>query len=202
MKFLSAAFWLFLLTVGCLSQTQLNPQAVELIEKKWDVEIRNPRLDEDPFRDIKDTEQEIKDRKQTIREETIRAKRGMPPVQPRRSPRQPRSGLETITTSYVYRAKFKNTGKKTIRTLTWEYVFFDPETKVEVGRRRFESKVKIAPGKTQMVIKRLGSPPTNIINVTQVGKNVQDQYVEQVIIQSIRYADGSVWTAPVAGKMN
>jgi hypothetical protein len=202
MRFLSAAFWLVLLTVGCLSQTSSNSPAVEVIQKKWEIQIRNPRLDEDPLRASKDTAREINDRRETLQEEAIRIERGLPSAPPRRSARQPRASLAPIMTSYIYKVKFKNTGNKAIRTLVWEYVFFDPETKAEVGRRRFESKVNIAPGKIKTVTRRSGSPPTATINVAQAGKNPTEQYAEQIIVQRIQYSDGSIWKEPVAYKKN
>jgi hypothetical protein len=108
--------------------------------------------------------------------------------------REARPGRPTV--EYIYRAKVNNTGSKAIRKMVWEYVFFDPATQKEVGRRRYENKVNIRPGKSSNVIARSLTPPTGTIDANQVGKQPKDQYSEQIVIQRIEYADGSVWLRP------
>jgi hypothetical protein len=101
-----------------------------------------------------------------------------------------------VSVEYLYEAKFMNTGERKIRKLVWEYVFFEPGTQNEVGRRQIESKVSINPGKIGSVAVRSASPPSGIVSVSQTGKKPQEQYSEQVVIKSIEYDDGSVWQRP------
>ena len=105
------------------------------------------------------------------------------------------SMCDACAVAYVYEVKIRNTGEKRIRTLTWEYVFFEPGTELEVGRRRFVSRVNIPPGRTGNVVMRSTSPPTGTFDAAKAGKKSSDQYAEQVVIQSVVYADGSVWQA-------
>src|SRR5215813_11696065 len=46
------------------------------------------------------------------------------------------------TAFFVYSAKLKNTGPKTIEGIAWDYIFLDPATNAEVGRRQLLSLAK------------------------------------------------------------
>ena len=166
---------------------------VIVLQKKWREEFHNAALEEDEFKIQKEREQQELARINLEKQNKINNQQGMPTKTapaPKLSKRD--SG---ISVAYLYEVKFKNTGAKEIRTLTWEYVFFEPATNREVGRRWFASNVRIGSGKTKTVVERSSSPPTGSIDASKVGKMSQDQYSEQVIIQSISYADGSEWKA-------
>jgi hypothetical protein len=94
---------------------------------------------------------------------------------------------------FIYEFTVKNTGAKTILELVWEYSFSDPGTQRKVGRRQYKSKVKIRPGMTAKLVERSSLPPIGTIGATQAGQNSHDQSQEQMVIQSIKYADGCVW---------
>ena len=94
---------------------------------------------------------------------------------------------------FIYKFTVKNTGSKIIRHLVWEYSFTDPATQRKVGVRQYKSSVKIRPGMTADLVVRSSLPPIGTINATQAGQNSQDQSPEQMVIQRIKYADGSVW---------
>lgn len=95
---------------------------------------------------------------------------------------------------FIYEFTVKNTGSKIIRKLVWEYSFTDPATQQTIGRRQYKSNVKILPGMTAKLVVRSTLPPVGTINAAQAGgQNAQDQLPEQMVIQSIKYADGSVW---------
>lgn len=94
---------------------------------------------------------------------------------------------------YLYEFTVRNTGTKTIRKLAWEYSFIDPTTKQKVGRRQYKSNVKILPGATSKLVVRSSLPPIGTINARQAGPGTQDQKPEQMVIESIKYDDGSVW---------
>jgi hypothetical protein len=96
-------------------------------------------------------------------------------------------------TGFIYEFTVKNTGAKIIRHLIFEYAFTDPGTQQTVGRRQYKSKVKIRPGMTANVVVRSSLPPIGTINATQTGQDSQDQSPEQMVIERIKYADGSVW---------
>jgi hypothetical protein len=197
MKIINLVLLLFLLAGGASAQAVSTPSdapGVAVIEKNWRREMRNPALEEDPLRPNREQAEMERAMKQNQRDNALRNNIGLPPLPP--PPRVPSSRSDdtpSLTIEYVYRAKISNTGTKAIRKLVWEYVFFDPSTQREVGRRRNESKVNISPGKTSNVVVRSASPPAGTVNVAQTGKKSQEQYSEQVVIQRIEYADGSVW---------
>lgn len=174
------------------SEQPAKPDVI-VLQKKWREEYRNAALEEDQFKIQKEREQQERARIDLERQNAIKNQQGMPPTlppAPRLSKRE-----QGISVAYIYEVKFKNTAAKEIRTLTWEYVFFDPGTNREVGRRRFVSKVGIGAGKTKTVVERSSSPPTGAIDAAKAGKKSQDRYSEQVMIQSLGYADGSEWKA-------
>lgn len=94
---------------------------------------------------------------------------------------------------FIYEFTIKNTGSKIIRKLVWEYSFTDPVTQQTVGRRQFRSSVRILPGRTAKLVTRSSLPPVGTINAARAGQNSHDQSPEQMVIQRIKYADGSVW---------
>lgn len=166
---------------------------VIVLQKKWREEYRNAALEEDQFKIQKEREQEERARIDLDRQNAIKNQQGMPPTIP---PAPKLSKRERgVSIAYLYEVKFKNAGVKEIRTLTWEYVFFDPSTNREVGRRRFTSNVRIGSGKTKTVVEHSSSPPTGAIDASKAAKKSQEQYSEQVIIQSLVYADGYEWKA-------
>jgi hypothetical protein len=187
---------LFLFAICASAQTSSNPSAgpeVTVIQKKWSMDVRNPALEKDPVKAMKEREEEERKRKEADSLNDKRTQQGMraavKPV-PMNRPKMEDHGLSV---TYVYEVKVRNTGAKPIRAITWEYVFFDAGTKQEVGRQRFESKVSINPGKTKNLVERSPSSPTGTIDATKAGKKSGDQYSEQVVIQSVRYDDGTVW---------
>jgi len=86
---------------------------------------------------------------------------------------------------YLYEAKIKNTGVKTIRAIVWEYSLFDPETNVEVGRHRFSGKTTVRSGKTVNLIGRSTKPPTGIVEVTKSGVRSRITYHERIVIHGL-----------------
>ena len=94
---------------------------------------------------------------------------------------------------FVYEFTVKNTGAKIIREVVFEYSFTDPGTQRTVGRRQYKSKVKILPGMTAKVVVRSSLPPIGTINAAKAGQNPQEQSPDQMVIQTIKYADGSMW---------
>jgi len=190
---------LFLFALCASAQALSNPSAgsnVTVIQKKWRIEVRNPALEKDPLKAMKERAEAERQRKDTERMNEILIEKGMPTNTPAVRVPARETGARGISFTYVYEVMVRNTGQKGIRKLIWEYVFFEPGTEIEAGRRRFVSKVSISPGRTRNVVVRSSSPPTGTIDASKAGKKPRDQYSEQVVIQSVEYADGSVWEAP------
>jgi hypothetical protein len=94
---------------------------------------------------------------------------------------------------FVYEFTVKNTGEKIIRHIAFEYSFTDPRTQQTVGRREYKSKVKIRPGMTAKIVVRSSSRPLGTVSVAQAGRDPHELSPEQMVIQRIKYDDGSVW---------
>lgn len=128
-----------------------------------------------------------------IQDNEERARRGLPPE---RAPSHSPPELIVRTSKYnlyIYEVNMKNTGNKKIRSVTWDYVAFERGTNREMGRRNFVSKVNIRAGEEKKVTEKSTSPPAYIVGAAVVVNDPSDQYIEEVIIRSIEYADGSVW---------
>jgi hypothetical protein len=168
------------------------PPDLVVLQKKWHSYTRNPALDADPFNANEDFETVRQEQRVNEIRNTIRARgneaREPPPVHASKigSP----DSKQVVT--YVYSAKVKNTGAKTIRVIDWGYTFLDPETRQELGRHPYTTKVKIRPGQDSELTGRSANPQTSTINVKNAGKEMG----EQVVIYRIEYDDGSVWQPP------
>ena len=196
MRLLCSTIVLFVFAVCGSAQTPANKSAepnVTVVQKKWRIDVRNPKLEKDPVQTMNDRETAERQRKDAIRTNDILAERGMPSETTQVPGAVRDTDRSGITILYVYEIKLRNTGAKRIRKIMWDYVFFEPGTETEVGRRRFISKVNISPGGTGNVVARAAAPPTSTVNARTAGKKPEEQYSEQVVIQRVEYADGSVW---------
>ena len=191
MRLLCSTIVPLLFAVSVSAQT-VEPD-VTVLEKKWRIEIRNPQLDKDPIQAMQDRDLQERQRKGSERTNEIRSEQGMPAPtsQVPDADRNARSSGTPVL--YVYEMKLRNNGAKVIRKLTWDYVFFEPGTETELGRRRFISKVNINPGGTSNVVVRAAAAPTRTVDARRAGKKPQDQYSEKIIIQRVEYVDGSAW---------
>ena len=199
MKVLYLVIVLLFLVVEISAQALSNSSDtsnVIVIQKKWRLEVRNPALDEDPHRANNEQRQAEYDRRENVRQNELRIQRGKSPEiapPPRRNTSE--RAVSNYLARYIYELKVKNNGEKAIRTIVWEYVFFEPGTEVIVGQRQFVSKVSISPCKTKNIVARSASPPTETINATKAPGKSREQYSEQIVIQTIEYEDGSLWKA-------
>jgi hypothetical protein len=94
------------------------------------------------------------------------------------------------TISYVFKymtkATLKNRGAKTIKAISWEYVFADPESGKEIKRFKIQSAQQIQPGATETLTKEIGLSPKENTRSLNSGR-------QSVTITRIEYTDGSVW---------
>lgn len=197
MKYLFLVFSLLFITIEASAQIGLNESGLILLEKKWQIMPSSAvlsALNEDPFRANAETNRVIQDRKDNLRENEIRRRQGLPIEAPRVRFRAMNSAYRNSNlNSYTYQIKVENKGTKKVQTVVWDYVFFDRTTNQEVGRHQFTSKTNLKPGKTDKLVIKFGTAPTNVVHVKNAGKKPRDQYVERVIIRSVSYKDGSVW---------
>ena len=196
----------------------VDAPTVTVTQISWRKEVFIPALYDDPMRINQDRDDLERDQKATSRANVDRAKQGQTqiplptkkiasntpvgstpmgtpigdePAGNQNLPAKSDPGVSSI--HYLYEAKIKNTGVKTIRAIVWEYSLFDPETNVEVGRHRFSGKTTVRSGKTVNLIGRSTKPPTGIVEVTKSGVGSRITYHERIVIQRIEYDDGTFW---------
>ncbi len=193
MKALNLMLLLLLVTGSAVAQSSSNTQdapGVVVVEKRWRMIERNPKLEEDPL--AINTQQANLERaqKEAIRENAARASASQParPIPTQSSMPVVKTGRSSPWVEYVYEIKVSNNGTKTIRKLFWEYVASTPNSQPRAGRRHFVSKIKIRPGQTRKLTERSPFPPLGVVDARQ------EKAAEQVLIQKIEYTDGSVWT--------
>ncbi len=97
---------------------------------------------------------------------------------------------------FVYKASVQNNGQKTIKSIDWDYVFFDLGTNNEVGRRQFTSEQKIPPGRARELSFFIPHPPTKTISIEALDKHERDGLGERVELIRIQFSDGTSWQLP------
>jgi hypothetical protein len=97
---------------------------------------------------------------------------------------------------FMYKVTVKNSSSKTIKSIDWDYVFFDRATESELGRREFTSDEKVSPGKSKELTVVISKPPTQTISLTSLNSNERDRMLERVSLVRIEYTDGTVWQRP------
>lgn len=174
------------------SATTPAPPDLIVLQKQWKSHVRNPALDADPFEGNNGFETARQEQRANEIRNTIRARgneaREPPPVTNNKIGNPDSKQIVT----YVYSAKVKNTGAKTIRVIDWGYTFLDPETRQEIGRHLYTTKVKIRPGQDSELVGSSRKPQTSTVNVKSAGKEPG----EQIVIYRVQYEDGSVWQPP------
>ncbi|MDX6446083.1 MAG: hypothetical protein QOH71_3157 [Blastocatellia bacterium] len=94
--------------------------------------------------------------------------------------------------AYTYEIRVRNTGTKTIRKLVWAYSLSDPAVG-NLRSREYKSKTNIRPGGIKNLFAD-GGPPRGVVSVNQASLGQPEGSPDQVIIERVEYADGSVWT--------
>lgn len=191
---------LFLVASGALAQTSPDlpgPFDLVVLEKRWQKEIRNPALDEDPFAANDEHKELERAQKDNAIRNASRIKGGESPLPTLPDSQPAKADVEGPSTRYAYRVKVRNTGSKTITGIVWDYFFFNPETLEEAGHRSFTHRLKMGPGKGGELIGHSGSPPVRLIDATKPVKDPGANYAEKIVIRRIEYADGSAWLRPL-----
>ena len=88
-------------------------------------------------------------------------------------------------------ALLRNTGQKTIKSVTWKYLFYKDEKRTEVvGSYRFHSGTRIEPGASVRLKE----------SVAATSEPRQRTNYQAVNIIRVKYADGTVWQAAEISK--
>jgi hypothetical protein len=94
---------------------------------------------------------------------------------------------------FAYRIKVQNPGDKAVEIVFWEYQFQDPANPDLVARRQFLCGVNIPAGKGKELEGFSLSGPSDVINVKTLADNAAKPFKENVLINRVEYADGSIW---------
>lgn len=87
---------------------------------------------------------------------------------------------------YTAKVNLRNLATKTIKSVEWNYVFVDPESRKELKRYKFLSKQQIAPNEAQTLVKDIFfnlKDNTRHLNIGQ----------QKILLARIEYTDGSSW---------
>jgi hypothetical protein len=107
---------------------------------------------------------------------------------------QPSSSKKRDATRYSYQVKIKNVGEEPISGFDWEYLFVDSVQQTPLGRHRFLTFRRVAPGKSSTLESTSLAPPTRVINAAR-GKNPGKEFEERITVKCVAYSDGRVrWT--------
>lgn len=95
--------------------------------------------------------------------------------------------------AFSYKVKFQNTSAQVIDILFWEYQFIDRAAPTNVTRRQFLCAANIKPGKEKELTAFSLSGPSDVVNVATLAKNADKPFDENVVVNRVEYADGSIW---------
>ncbi|HEV2862595.1 MAG TPA: hypothetical protein VGX48_16395 [Pyrinomonadaceae bacterium] len=199
MKALSVMLLFLTLAGVAAAQTADEAPGVSVVEKSWRREVRNPAMEDDPFRANDAHNDWLLAQREVQRQNAMRRKsnqEALPPTLPRAAGGSDFAGQIVY---YLYKAKFSNTGEKAIQGLEWEYAFVDPGTQAEVGRHSYIHKVKLRPGKSVELMGLSDAPPARVVDVKDSKKSAQEmrnKYAERIRVTRILYADGTTWERP------
>jgi hypothetical protein len=198
--------------------TPANPSTVTVTQVSSRKEVFIPALYEDPMLANQDQRELERDQKATIRANAERARQnkdplpmpgkkiasntpvgdtpmgtalGEEPAGNRNLPAAEEPGPSKV--HYVYTAKIKNTGEKTIRAIFWTYSLVDKETQTVLGRHRFRSNVYIRAGKSASLTARSKNPPAAVVSAAKSSKSEESKHGEYVTIDRIEYNDDTFW---------
>jgi len=178
------------------SREPSDPPDLVILEKHWYKQLVDPNRDNNQSHYNEDLKRQ--ERAQQAYLNDLPGQPNQPTVSkmPVSTATKPVTPAWNVFTIYTYTVKVKNTGAKAIKLINWEYQFLDPDTQQVKEQRKLASRLKISPGKSQVLESRLTRQPTVVVNVNQLNKKYRDQFTEQVVITRIVYADGSVWRRP------
>ncbi len=204
MKWLVLGLWFALTATVSMAQPAANtidPSGVEVVRFSWAKErigwerdpFGGPIENFDEVRARTRNERRIDDAKRGNSSEVDKIKREA------RADAANMAVKHKVTPSryvFVYKTTVKNLSEKQIKSIDWDYVFFDRDTEEELGRRQFTSEEKISPGKSKELTVTIARPPTQTISLTALNTKERSTLIERVVVVRIDYADGSSWQLP------
>lgn len=108
-----------------------------------------------------------------------------------KSVQESRSTNAKTTDGFAYKIKVQNADVKVVEIVFWEYQFQDAADPSLVARHQFLCGVNIAGGKSKELEGFSSAGPSDVVNVNTLANGSQNK--EQVLINRVEYADGSIW---------
>jgi len=103
-----------------------------------------------------------------------------------------------VRSSYAYRysIRVRNEGPKVIKSMAWDYVFNDSDSKQELGRRSLNSFEKVGLNETKWIdLRPVHLAPPKVTTVEGLKKDRRSPFDERIEIKCVLYADGTGWKA-------
>lgn len=197
MQFLT---FFLLLTIPLLNATIQDPTRVNLpsdlqIEKKsWTKSYPPVGGDRDPFAPNDLVRERVLAAKEAQVVNRQRIGSGEPYIEKPRNVQINTSSLPNFKPGqayYSYSVTLKNTGKKTITTVLWAYVFTDTVLQEQVGRTVSENAVKLRPGKSVEMVGYSSNHAVQVVNAKSAG--TRNPIKEEIEILRVDYEDGTFW---------
>jgi hypothetical protein len=185
-------------TAQSVTQPRENP-ALSILKFSWSKE--RVGWERDPFSGPVENFDEMRVRARNDKR-ILDAKKGGTTAEVNRAERDARSDDALISEihkhtpvryGFLYKTVVQNIGTQAIKTIDWDYVFFEIDTQAELGRRQFSSVQTIAPGKSKELKFFIQGPPTRTISVNSLNKNERNNLGETIVIVRVEYADGTIW---------
>jgi hypothetical protein len=205
MRYLCLTLLLLSVTSVAFGQSTATPtdaSRLEVIKFSWSKERIN--WEHDPFGGPIENFDEMRARSR-IERQSQSAKQGGKVQQDAKADAANLATLhKTKPSEYVftYKTTVRNLSNKTIKSVDWDYIFFDKSTNTELGRQQFTSEEKISPGKSKELVVAIRKPPTHTISVTALNKGEAESLIGRIVILGVQYSDGSSWQAPQVETQN
>lgn len=209
MKLLSA---LLLVACACAAAGAQDPAAraapdgggpgLAVVKFSWSKERLN--WEGDPFGGTNENFDQMRGRMRSERR-VLEAKAGGNQIEVNKAEREARADAANAERlrakpparyGFLYKLTVRNDGARAVKAVDWDYVFTDAATREELGRRRFTSEERLAPGKKKEFAFFVPSPPTQTVSADALNRRERDGLAEEVVIVRVLYEDGAVWRRP------
>lgn len=104
-----------------------------------------------------------------------------------------RSPTSTPVDGFLYQVKVRNASTKAIEVLFWEYRFKERSNPTNSVSRQFLCGANLKPDKETELKVFSVSGPSSLISVGSLENKSKNLFDEQVVINRVEYADGTVW---------
>jgi hypothetical protein len=96
------------------------------------------------------------------------------------------------TELHAYSMDLNNDGAKSIRALSWDFIFTDPATNAELLRHSFANVQQIDPAKHKTIKFTTQLSPPMTVNAADLAKK-SSPFLRSVKLQCVLFSDGSTW---------